>query len=105
VRTALRRVKQALKSARGRLRAGYVRRFRSFGREDLLLMLRRLGVAPGDVVMAHSSYERFEGFRGSPLDAIAVLEEAVGAEGTLLMVTLPFTGSATDFVNAGRSST
>jgi aminoglycoside 3-N-acetyltransferase len=65
-------------------------------------MLKRLGVAPGDVVMAHSSFDKFEGFLGSPLDAIKVLKEAVTAEGTLLMVTLPFTGSATDYVRKGE---
>ena len=96
------KLKQALKVARGRMRAAYVRRFRAFGPEDLLAMLRRLGVAEGDVVMAHSSFDKFEGFRGSPLDAIRVLKDAVGPEGTLLMVTLPFTGSATEFVLKGE---
>lgn len=96
------RIKQALKVARGRLRAQYVKRFRSFLPEDLAATLRKVGIAPGDVVMAHSSYDRFEGFRGSPLDAIRVLKDAVGAEGTLLMPTLPFTGTATDFVASGE---
>jgi aminoglycoside 3-N-acetyltransferase len=99
---SLARLKQRLKTVRGRLREGYVRRFRSFTPADLLAMLRDLGVAPGDVVMAHSSFDRFEGFQGSPIDAIKVLKDAVTPEGTLLMVTLPFTGSATDYVKKGE---
>jgi len=96
------RVKHALKVARGRLRAGYVKRFRSFGPEDFLAMLRRLGVEKGDVLNIHSSFDRFEGFRGSVLDVIRTLQEAVGPEGTIFMPTMPFPGSATDFVLSGQ---
>lgn len=98
----LRRVKQSLKAVRGRMRAAYVRRFRSFGPAEFAEMLRRLGVARGDVVMAHSSFDRFEGFRGTAMDAIRTLEEAVGPEGTLLMPTLPFTGTALDYARSGE---
>ena len=52
-------------------------------------VLRRLGVAQGDAVMVHSSFDRFEGFQGSLRDAMQVLQDAVGDEGALLMPTLP----------------
>jgi aminoglycoside 3-N-acetyltransferase len=98
---ALKRLKQSLKVARGRLRTAYIRRFRAFGPGELLAAVRAVGVSPGDVVMAHSSFDRFEGFQGSALDVIRVLQESVGPEGTLLMPTLPFTGSALDYVRSG----
>jgi aminoglycoside 3-N-acetyltransferase len=81
---ALKRLKQSLKVARGRLRTAYIRRFRAFGPGELLAAVRAVGVSPGDVVMAHSSFDRFEGFQGSAL-----------------VPTLPFTGSALDYVRSG----
>lgn len=100
--TLLRSLKNRVKIVRGRLRAAYVNRFHAFGPSELAAMLARLGVAKGDVVMAHSSFDRFEGFRGTALDAIRVLGDAVGPEGTLLMPTLPFTGSALQYVATGE---
>ena len=54
--------------------------------------LSALGLRPGQVVMVHSSFDRFAGFTGKPSEVIQALEDAVGPEGTLLMPTLPFTG-------------
>lgn len=100
--TKLGRFKQALKVVRGRLREGYIKRFRSFGPEDFLAALRRAGVREGDVLNVHVSYDKFEGFRGSVMDVIRVLKDAVGPEGTIFMPTMPFTGSATDYVMSGE---
>ncbi len=52
--------------------------------------------------MAHSSFDRFVGFTGTPRDVIAALKEAVGAGGTILMPTIPFTGTAVDYVCEGH---
>jgi aminoglycoside 3-N-acetyltransferase len=48
----------------------------------------------------HSSFDRFAGFSGKPSDVIRVLQETVGIQGTLLMPTLPFTGTAVDYVSS-----
>jgi aminoglycoside 3-N-acetyltransferase len=93
--------KTRLKGWRKRLRLAYVRRWRSFGPDELLAVLRRLGITPGDIVMVHSSFDRFEGFSGKPSDVIHALQETVGARGTLLMPTLPFTGTAVEYVSHG----
>jgi aminoglycoside 3-N-acetyltransferase len=92
-------VKERLKSWRKRVRLAYVRRWRAFGAGELLAALRGLGIASGDIVMVHSSFDQFEGFAGKPSDVIRVLQEAVGATGTLLMPTLPFTGTAVEYVS------
>lgn len=94
--------KARLKGWRKRLRLAYVRRWRAFGADELLAVLRRLGIAPGDIVMVHSSLDRFDGFSGKPSDVIHALQEAVGARGTLLMPTLPFTGTAVEYVSLGQ---
>ena len=96
------KLKRAIKGRLNSLRHSYVTRWYAFGREDFLTLLARLGVRTGDVVVVHSSADRFEGFRGSLLDVITALQNAVGPEGTLLMPTLPFAGSALDYAREGR---
>lgn len=80
------------------LRIGLLRKSRGFSKADLLSLLRRVGVAPGDTLLVHSSLDAFGAFLGKPTDIIAVLQEAVGPKGTLLMPTLPFTGTALDYI-------
>jgi len=45
--------------------ARLVRRFFSFGPEELLRALRSAGVQPGDSIMVHAAFESHHGFRGS----------------------------------------
>jgi aminoglycoside 3-N-acetyltransferase len=79
----------------------YARTFRSFSPNDLFQCLRHLGIAYGDTVIAHSSFDAFAGFAGKPSDVIAMLQGAIGPEGTLLMPTLPFSGTAVEYVRNG----
>lgn len=74
----------------------------AFNREDLLSALRNAGVAPGDVVMVHSGLDRFTAFRGTPTDIIETLKEAVGADGAVLMPTIPFTRTAVEYIESGQ---
>jgi aminoglycoside 3-N-acetyltransferase len=78
-----------------------LRSSRGFSYADLLQLLRRVGVMTGDTVLVHSSFDRFAAFLGKPTEIIAVLQEAVGNTGTLLMPTLPFTGTAVEYVKKG----
>ncbi len=48
--------------------------------------LRRLGVAPGDVVMVHASIKKIGPVEGRGEGLVRALDAAVGREGTLLMV-------------------
>ena len=95
--------KDRLKGWRKRLRLAHVRRWHGFDPNDLTTVLRRLGVRSGDVLLVHSSYDRFAGFSGTPSDVIRVLQGTVGATGTVLMPTLPFTGSAVDYASRGST--
>ncbi len=98
--------KGARRAAKGwlkRLRGAWVRAWYAFDGDALAGALRRLGLRAGDVVLVHSSFDRFESFRGKPTDVIAVLQKAVGPAGTLLMPTMPFTGSAVAYAAEGRT--
>ena len=92
-------VKQSVKGKWKKLRLAYVRRKYAFGKEELKSLLRSLGLDRGDAVLVHSSLDQFEGFTGKPTDIIAALQEVLGEEGTLLMPTLPFTGTAVEYVS------
>ncbi|TMI73994.1 MAG: AAC(3) family N-acetyltransferase [Bacillati bacterium ANGP1] len=83
-------------------RSAYVRRQHAFGPDAFLSALRKVGVSPGDVLMVHSSFDRFRGFTGKPIDVILALQEAVGGAGTLLMPTMPFSGLALEYIAQGE---
>lgn len=97
------KAKRAIKNRLRWLRRPYVRWRYAFGPRELLACLRGLGVREGDVVLVHCAFDRFDGFSGSAAEVIAVLEEAVGTAGTLLMPTIPFPGTAIDYVRSGAT--
>lgn len=72
-----------------------------FGPEQLRAQLRALGIAEGDVLLVHSSYKAFEAFTGNAIDVLRILRELVGPNGTILMPTIPFTGSALEYITHG----
>jgi aminoglycoside 3-N-acetyltransferase len=74
----------------------YHRMFFAFTPADLQRALRQLVVAPGDVLMVHSAFDSFLGFQGGPVDVIRTLQQAVGMDGTLMMPTIPFRGTAVE---------
>lgn len=74
----------------------------AFDANDLVASLRSVGIAEGDVVMVHSAMDRFGAFRGTTSELLDALKRAVGASGTLLMPTIPFTGTAVDFIRSGQ---
>ncbi len=69
-----------------------------YGPADLADALAGLGVRRGDTLLVHSSIRQTSGFTGNPQDVIGCLLEAVGAEGNLLMVSLPFRTSAYEYL-------
>jgi aminoglycoside 3-N-acetyltransferase len=94
--------KRKAKSDWKNLRVAFARNSRGFSKEDLVKMLRRLGIELGDTLLVHSSLDQFQAFLGKPGDIIAALQEAVSPAGTLIMPTLPFRGSAVQYVQESR---
>jgi aminoglycoside 3-N-acetyltransferase len=94
--------KNRLRSWLCRLQLLCVRFFQSYAGPDLLVRLRLLGIRPGDSIMVHCAYGEEFGFRGSMSDLIAVFREAVGPDGHLWMVSMPYSGSASEYLAQGR---
>lgn len=90
-------VKLPIQRLRRRIRTAYVERFHAFSPDQFRDTLFDLGIQPGDVVCAHSSFDQFLGFKGNVGDALKTLQETVGPDGGLLMPTQPFGGSAIDY--------
>jgi aminoglycoside 3-N-acetyltransferase len=86
------------KARLNRARGLWVRTFRSYGAPQFLAALRSLGVSPGDTIMVHSSFSGQDGFRGTVDNLIDVLIEAVGPEGNLMMVSLPYRSASADYL-------
>ena len=80
----------------------YYRYRHPFTTADLLSTLRELGISDGDVMLVHSSFAEFLGFRGKAPDVIRVLKQAVGPHGTLMMPTLSFSGSAAAYAREAK---
>ena len=77
----------------------YCRALHSFDSNDLLKAFQSLGIDNGDTVLIHSQFGSFKGYSGSPSDVIAVLKQAVGTQGTLAMMTIPFSHAAVDYAD------
>jgi aminoglycoside 3-N-acetyltransferase len=83
-------------------RSTYYSYCRPFTPADLLATVREVGLCSGDVVLVHSSFAKFLGFRGTAQDVIRTLQRAVGPHGTLMMPTLSFSGSALAYVRQAK---
>jgi aminoglycoside 3-N-acetyltransferase len=77
----------------------YVRAFRSYDHEQLMNCLRSLGVRRGDSVMLHSAFGAQYGFQGTIEELTDAFLDAVGPEGTLLMVSLPYRTSSLEYLS------
>lgn len=99
----VKRVKKAIKNKRKSFTSWYAQTFHSFVPRDLRSALRSLGLQAGDVVLCHVSFDRFGGFKGKATDVIDALGDTLGPEGTLMMPTFPFGGTAIDYVQSGKT--
>jgi aminoglycoside 3-N-acetyltransferase len=79
-------------------RLAWLRYRYAFSPKELNLALQKLGLKDGDTIIVHSSMDSFAAFNGRPTEIIAELEKILGPSGTLVMPTLPFSGSALDWV-------
>jgi len=91
-------MRDVVKSRVKLLHQWYARQFRSFSPEEFAETLQKLGLVEGDLLFVHSSYDAFAGFTGKPTDVIAALEASVSRRGALMMPTIPYTGTAVEYV-------
>jgi aminoglycoside 3-N-acetyltransferase len=95
-------IKRALKQNLNRSKRWWHTNFRAFSPVDLTNALLDLGVRGGDIVLAHIAYNEFVGFSGRPSDVVDSLRAAVTHSGTMMMPSMPFTGSALEYVRSGE---
>lgn len=90
--------KKRLRAVLRKARRTMVRIFLSYGEEELVRGLERIGVKSGDSIMVHSAFEPHHGFRGSIEEVIDAFLKALGPSGNLLMVSLPYRTSSFDYL-------
>jgi aminoglycoside 3-N-acetyltransferase len=93
-----RAVKATVNSAKNRL----VSAFLNYDGAKLKARLKSVGITESDTLLVHSNFKPDSGFRGVPLDLVNALTELVGEKGTLVMVSIPFRGSAYDYLALGK---
>jgi aminoglycoside 3-N-acetyltransferase len=93
-------VKRAVKGRLKKLRIKYVRWRHGFNADQFSRFLVDLGVRKGDVLLVHSAMDCFVGFDGRATQIIQTLQQLLGPEGTLIMPTLSFSGTAVEYVKS-----
>jgi aminoglycoside 3-N-acetyltransferase len=96
------RRKRAIKSTLAQAKLRAVRALRSYNGRQLQDRLRAIGIAETDTLLVHSNFKPDSGFTGTPADLANAFVEAVGQKGNLLMVSIPFRGSAYDHLALGK---
>jgi aminoglycoside 3-N-acetyltransferase len=96
------RHKRTLKASLAKIRLRWINTFLSYDVEKLRRELRAAGIRETDTLLVHVNYEAESGFRGTPRDLVEALVGLVGEKGNLLMVSIPFQGSAYDHLARGK---
>jgi aminoglycoside 3-N-acetyltransferase len=83
-------------------KAAVIKRFRSYGPEGLKQRLAAMGLRQGDTLLVHCTFGRFLGFQGSPKALIDAFLEAIGPNGNLLMVSMAYMSSTSDYLRGAQ---
>ena len=98
-----RSLKTKLRAVHSDARQLLVRAFLSYDAERLAACLRSLGIEHGDNLMLHSAFAAHYGFRGTITELTDVFLDAIGSEGNLLMVSLPYRSSSLEYLTSLKS--
>ena len=96
------RQKRALKASLTKARLSLISRIFRYDKADLKRALSRSGIQATDTVLVHANFSPESGFSGAPLDLVDALAELLGERGNLVMVSIPFRGSAYDYLAQGK---
>ncbi len=84
--------RRRLDRARHDVEARVAKALGTFGPAEVVDTLRHLGVVAGDTIMVHVGFEPQHGFTGTPVELAQAFCDAVGPEGTVVMLTMPYQG-------------
>ncbi len=90
--------KLEIKSKYNKMKKSVVNFLLSYDGEKLKAKLRKMGIKETDTLMVHANFEPDSGFKGNPNDIVNALVELVGTKGNLLMVSIPYRGTAYDYL-------
>lgn len=96
--TLVRDIRRRLKATWHAARLAYVRRYRSYAPAALRQALVDVGLRPGDAVLMHCRLSPFSGFLGQPAEILSQVKDTIGAEGTLLMMSMPYRTSTRKYL-------
>ncbi|MDF0665647.1 MAG: AAC(3) family N-acetyltransferase [Nitrospira sp.] len=97
------RGKRALQAAINGWRTRFFNILFRYDAEQLRLVLRQMGIVETDTVLVHANFECDSGFQGTPSDLVEVFVGLLGEKGNVMMVTIPFRGSAYDYLAQGKT--
>ena len=90
--------KLEIKSNYNKIKQFFVNVLLSYDGEMLKVKLKKMGIVETDTLMVHANFELASGFKGTPNDIVNALVELLGKDGNLLMVSIPFRGTAYDYL-------
>jgi aminoglycoside 3-N-acetyltransferase len=93
-----RKYRIALRAKAYQVQRVFVRAFLSYDAPRLVASLRALGIKSGDTVLLHSGFDVLNGFRGTIATLTNAFLEAIGPDGNLLMVSLPYRSSSLEYL-------
>jgi aminoglycoside 3-N-acetyltransferase len=107
LKTMIRRVlpdrqKRTVKTKVNEAKQFFVRTFLSYDAADLKRRLASMGIVETDTVLVHANFKPDSGFKGGPLDLVNAFAAHLGRQGNLLMVSIPFRGTAYDCLAANK---
>jgi len=97
------RLKRSLRSKLNHAKSRVVKSLLSYDADALKARLRHAGVTETDTLLVHANFSGESGFRGNPSDLVNALVDLVGTKGNLMMVSIPFRGSAYDYLSSGKT--
>jgi aminoglycoside 3-N-acetyltransferase len=96
------RQRRAVKATLNSVKKRFIDTFRRYDADDLKRALQKQGIRETDTLFVHANFPNDSGFAGVPLDLVNALADLVGEKGNLLMVSIPFRGSAYDHLDRGK---
>jgi aminoglycoside 3-N-acetyltransferase len=95
--------KRALKAAINGWRTRFINVCFPYNAERLQLVLRQMGIVETDTVLVHANFEPDSGFQGTPSDLVEGFVDLLGEKGNVMMVSIPFRGSAYDYLTQDKT--
>lgn len=88
--------KRDLKIKYRKVKKSVVNKLLNYDANQLKDKLLQIGVNHDDTLWVHANFKPDSGFNGKPIDVVDTLTDFIGQQGNLLMVSIPFRGTAYD---------